>query len=169
MIIDQWKNEIPAHFPDSSRVWVYQSDRIFHSEEEQKLTVYLNQYVEEWISHGRPVKGWAKVLFHQFIIIMADDGADRLCGSAIDGSIRFIKEIETKMGVDLLDRMKLGFATENGVRVIPMHEVEGQIKNGELKKETLFFNNTVSTKGALLQDWIQPLDKSFLGRRMAIV
>ncbi|MGN6475649.1 MAG: hypothetical protein ACTHKV_00375, partial [Flavipsychrobacter sp.] len=71
MNIEILKSEIPADFHDSSRVWIYQSSRPFIEKEEKEINEQLHQFYTQWQSHGIPVKGWAKLLFRQFIVMMA--------------------------------------------------------------------------------------------------
>src|SRR5699024_5885207 len=116
----------------------------------------------------RPVKGWGTVLFDQFIVLLADDTSDKLCGSAIDSSIRFMKELESKLGLELLNRMNLGFSDGQKLFTVPMQELETALEAGEIQQETLFFNNTVSSKKELLENWIQPIKESFLANRISL-
>ena len=104
----QWKLPVANYSPDS-RVWIYQSNRPFDEQEMKGIEEQLHQFYTQWISHNRPVKGWAGVLFDQFIVIVGDDTMDRLCGSAVDNSIRLIKSMERQYSVSLMDRMLLAF------------------------------------------------------------
>ncbi|HBT09769.1 MAG TPA: ABC transporter ATPase, partial [Leeuwenhoekiella sp.] len=37
---------------DTSRLWIYQSDRKFTEEELPKLEQYLSAFLEKWTAHG---------------------------------------------------------------------------------------------------------------------
>ncbi|HLR37774.1 MAG TPA: hypothetical protein VK084_07005 [Chitinophagaceae bacterium] len=168
MTMTDWKKVIPSEFSNYSRVWVYQGNRAFTADEKLKVGKVIAQYVDSWMSHGRPVKGWGTVLFDQFIVLLADDTSDKLCGSAIDSSIRFMKELESKLGIELLNRMNLGFSDGQKLFTVPMQELETALEAGEIQQETLFFNNTVSSKKELLENWIQPIKESFLANRISL-
>ncbi|HVX49789.1 MAG TPA: hypothetical protein VHB48_06515, partial [Chitinophagaceae bacterium] len=66
---------IPADFHPASKVWIYQSSRLFSISEVLQLEPMLQQFAANWRSHGVPVKGYANVFFGQFIILMADETA----------------------------------------------------------------------------------------------
>ncbi len=71
---------IPADFADSSRVWIYQSSRPFSEKEELEINEQLFQFYAQWQAHGAPVKGWAKMLFRRFIVMMADESNVEVSG-----------------------------------------------------------------------------------------
>src|SRR5437763_8570061 len=85
---------IPADFADDSRVWFYQSNHAFTIEETIAIDELLNGFTDTWLSHGAKVKGFAKIFFGQFIIIMADENATGVSGCSTDGSVRLLKNIE---------------------------------------------------------------------------
>ena len=63
---------LPAGFPDGSRAWIYQSSRAFIEKEEREINEQLHHFYSQWQAHGEPVKGWAGLLFRQFIIERQD-------------------------------------------------------------------------------------------------
>lgn len=166
MAIDQqWKDRIPEGFSPESRVWVYQSNRPFGQQELKEIEEQLYQFYAQWTSHRQPVKGWAGVLFDRFIVIVADDTTDKLCGSAMDRSIRLIKSIEKQYSVSLLDRMLLGFLVEEKVQLLPLSQVAYAIESGKITPATIYFDNTITTKTALDNNWMVPVKDSWIGKR----
>jgi hypothetical protein len=59
---------LPADFAGESRVWIYQSSRLFLPGEALQIETALKEFVGGWKSHGTPVKGYAGLFFGQFII-----------------------------------------------------------------------------------------------------
>ncbi len=167
MVYQDWKMKLPEEFPEASRVWIYQSCRSFTEVEEKDIKKQLDDYISCWISHNRPVKGWGTVLFRQFILIMADDTMDRLCGSAIDDAFRFIKNLDENLSLKLMDRMQMGFIQDGVVRILPMNEVENALVEKRINEDTLFFNNAITTQKELINSWILPVKQSFLWQRFA--
>ena len=169
MVHSDWKTAVPADFSGASRVWIYQSGRRFTAEEVIDLNRRLRDFVDNWVSHNRPVKGWAGLLFDQFIVFMADDTMDRLCGSAIDGSIRFIKVLEGQLELVLMDRLQMAFLQPDSDQLVlfMLDEVEAAMRSGRIQKDALFFNNAVTTKDQMLDKWLVPLQNSFLWTRFS--
>lgn len=165
-MLQELKELIPADFSDRSRVWVYQSSRAFIEREEKEVNEQLHQFYTQWQSHGEPVKGWAKLLFNQFIVFMADETASQVSGCSTDSSVRIVKSIERQYEVNMFDRMVLTFLVNGKSQMLPVNQVQYALDKGYIQKDTPLFNNTVLTKQELLTNWLIPLEESWLSRRI---
>ena len=105
------------------------------------------------------------MFFGQFIILMADETTVAVSGCSTDSSVRLIKEIEQKFGVNMFDRQNLAFAIEGKVQLLPMAQIPWGIEKGFIKEDTLYFNNLAATKEQLENNWLVPAGKSWLGSR----
>lgn len=158
---------LPEDFAADSRVWIYQSDRIFFMQEALEMESMLQQFVSEWKSHGTPVKGYANLFFGRFIILMADENATGVSGCSTDSSVRLIKEIEKKYSVSLFDRQMLTFYIKDKVEILPLSQLNYALENKFITPETLYFDNTILTKEALENRWITAANNSWLAGRFA--
>ena len=102
-----YRDLLPEEFDGSSRVWIYQSSRLFTIAESFRIEEMLGEFLRSWNSHGVPVKGYANLFFDQFIILMADERASMVSGCSTDSSVRLIHEMETLFNVQLFDRQLL--------------------------------------------------------------
>ena len=161
-----FKEHIPTDFNDNSRVWVYQSSRLFLISEALEMEDMLNTFATNWKSHGTPVKGWAGLLFGQFIIIMADETATGVSGCSTDSSVHLVKSIEEKHKVQLFDRQTLAFAVKDKIQLLPLNQLDYAVENNFINSNTLYFNNTVLSKKELLEKWIIPVKESWLAKRL---
>jgi hypothetical protein len=159
---------LPQDFSDASKVWIYQSNRPFSEKEEREINEQLLQFYSQWLSHQQPVKGWAKLLFKQFIIIMADETHVTIGGCSTDGMQRMIKSLERQYSVTLFDRMTLTFLIKDKTEMLPFNQVQYAIEKGFINKDTLTFNNIATTKQELINNWIVPLSESWLAQRIAL-
>ncbi|HEY5461772.1 MAG TPA: hypothetical protein VIJ95_00830 [Hanamia sp.] len=157
---------IPEDFNNNSRVWVYQSNRLFDIPEVLQIEELLENFCKEWNSHGSGVKGYANLFFGHFIIIMADETKVKIGGCSTDSSIRFIKNLQQDFNVQLLDRQMLAFIVKENILLIPLSKVNYSIENDIITPDTLYFNNTILTKKELLNNWIIPLKDSWLAQRI---
>ncbi|RYD55011.1 MAG: hypothetical protein EOP56_17465 [Sphingobacteriales bacterium] len=157
---------IPAEFADNARVWIYQSSRPFIEKEQNEINEQLYQFYSQWQSHGDPVKGWAKLLFSQFIVIIADETDIQVSGCSTDSSVRIVKSIERQYSVNMFDRMTLTFLVNGKAQMLPLGQVQYAIDKGYINKDTLFFNNIAGTKKELMESWLMPLKDSWLAPRM---
>lgn len=167
MQISEVANVIPAEFSDNARVWIYQSSRPFSEKEETEINEQLYQFYIQWQSHGDAVTGWAKLLFKQFIVIIADETDTTVSGCSTDSSVRIVKSIERQYSVNLFDRMTLTFLVNGKAQMLPFGQVQYAIDKGYISKDTLFFNNIAATKKDLLENWLVPLGSSWLADRVS--
>jgi len=166
MNIEILKSEIPADFHDSSRVWIYQSSRPFIEKEEKEINEQLYQFYTQWQSHGIPVKGWAKLLFRQFIVMMADETATSVGGCSTDSSVRVIKSIERQYEVNMFDRMMMTFLVKGKAEMLPLNQLQYAVDKGYIDKDTMMFNNVVTNKKELLENWLVPVADTWLASRL---
>ena len=160
-----YEQYLPADFSDTSRVWTYQSSRLFTVSEAFEMEDLFTTFVADWKTHGTPVKGFANLFFGQFIIIMADETMAGVSGCSTDSSVRLIKDIEHRFKVDMFNRQNLAFVVKNKVELLPLTHLNHAINNGFITKQTLYFNNLVATKKELLTKWIVPANESWLAKK----
>lgn len=158
---------LPDDFAPNSRVWIYQSDRIFFMQEALEMETMLQQFVKDWKSHGTPVKGYANLFFGRFIILMADENATGVSGCSTDSSVRLIKEIEKKYSVSLFDRQMLTFYIKDKVEILPLSQLNYAIENKFITANTLYFDNTVITKESLAANWITEAGNTWLSQKFS--
>jgi hypothetical protein len=172
-MISEYKYQLEGNFPPESRVWVYQSSRLFSVAEALEVEEILQQFTSAWLSHGVKVKGAAYLFFGQFIVLMADERATGVSGCSTDSSVRMIKEIEKRFGVSLFDRTTLAFLIKDTsgrlqVQLLPLSQVQYAVDNGFISGDTLYFNNLVQTKEELENKWLIPVKESWLMKKISI-
>ncbi len=163
-----YKEKIPENFDDNSKVWIYQSNRMFTNTEENSIKVMLDNFVQSWNSHGEKVKGFASLFFGQFIVFIADETAAGVSGCSTDSSVRIIKEIEKTFAVALFNRQELAFVIDDKLALIDLPSINKAVQQNHINAETLYFNNTVLTKKELENNWVIPIKKSWLLNRLHV-
>ena len=163
-----FKYLLDGSFHAGSKVWVYQSNRIFSLGEALEVEDMLNEFTAQWKSHGAPVKGAGYLFFGQFIILMADERATGVGGCSTDSSVRLIKEVEQRFAVNMFDRTSLAFIIKDKVQLLPMSQFAYAFTNEYLDGNTLYFNNLVHTKEELETQWIVPIKDSWLAKKTGV-
>ena len=164
----EYKHLLENNFHSDSRVWVYQSSRLFALSEALEIELMLKNFAAEWKSHGVPVKGAGYLFFGQFIILMADETATGVSGCSTDSSVRLIKNIEQSFGVNMFDRLNLAFVINDKVQLLPMTQLQYAFDNQFINPDTLYFNNLVQTKEELEENWLVPVKDSWLRSRLKV-
>ncbi len=163
----EYRHLLDTAFHPGSRVWIYQSNRLFSLGEALEIETLLNNFTAGWLSHGTPVKGEAHLFFGQFIVLLADETATGVSGCSTDSSVRLIKDIEQQFGVNMFDRTTLAFVVKDKVQLLPLSQLPYAIENGFITGDTPYFNNTVQTKEELETRWIIPARESWLAQRFS--
>lgn len=163
--IEQYKEFIPTNFSDNSKVWIYQSPRLLTISEALHIEPLLENFVANWQSHGVAVKGYANLLYGQFIVLIADESECLVGGCSTDTSVRLIKQISSDLHIDFFDRQMLAFVVRNKIETLPLNQINYALENAFIAANTLYFNNTVTTKHSLLHNWIIPVSKSWLATK----
>ena len=163
-----YKHLLDDNFHPDSRVWIYQASRLFSMSEALEIEEMLHNFASRWKSHGTPVKGEAHLFFGRFIILLADETATGVSGCSTDESVRLIKEIEQRFAVSMFDRTSLAFVVKDQVQLLPLSQLQYAADNSFISGETLYFNNTVQTKEELENNWIIPVNKSWLAKKITL-
>lgn len=164
----EYKHLLPDAFSPNSRVWVYQSSRLFLFSEALEIEELLNEFTAEWRSHGADVEAYGNLFFGQFVVLMADETRAGVSGCSTDSSVRFIKSLGEKFGVDFFNRTALAFLVKDKVQVLPMNQLSYAVQNGFIGGNTLYFDNLVQNKKDLEEKWIVPLKNSWLAKKFSL-
>ena len=164
----EYKSLLDNNFSPDSRVWIYQSNRLFSISEAFEVEDMLHSFTSSWFSHGAEVKGAAHLFFGQFIILLADEKAAGVSGCSTDSSVRLIKDIEQRFGVNMFDRTTLSFVVKDKVQLLPMNQLQYAFENNFINADTLYFNNLVQTKEELESKWIVPVKDSWLLNKISL-
>ena len=63
----EYKYLLPGNFSKDSRVWVYQSSRVLTLSEALEAEELINNFCQEWTSHGADVEAYGTIFFGQFL------------------------------------------------------------------------------------------------------
>ena|SRR5688572_14009144 len=149
---------------DSSRIWIYQSNRRFNSEEAKIISQALLAFTESWLVHGSPMQASFSLRYDQFVILAADEDANAASGCSIDDSVRTLKRLGSELTIDFFDRSLVAFIKGEHVFTISSSDLKAKLSDGVWNSDTLVFNNLVNSKQDLTQAWLVPAGTSWLKR-----
>ena len=150
---------------DNSKIWIYQSSRLFTDVEVNELETRLSNFVENWESHSRTLKGAFLILENRFVVISVDETVNDASGCSIDKSVHFLQEIENEFKTQLLDKSKVAIKSNDGdVVLYPLLSLKEAVRLGEISQNTLVYNNLVSTKKDFETSWIVPVKATWLNK-----
>ena len=148
-------------FSPQSKVWIYQSDREFSTDEQQAIQLQLNDFTSQWKAHGHQLQAKAEILYNYFIVFIVDEASAGTTGCSIDASVRVIKGIEQEYSVDLFNRFNMAYKVDDKVVVLNKEDFETLISIKKITRDSIVFNNLVQTLEDFENKWEVPLRESW--------
>lgn len=139
--------------PESSKVWVYQSDRDLTANECDALSNDLKLFIQDWAAHGSKLYGDFSIINNRFVILAVDETMTGVSGCSIDTSVRKMKELGSNLKIDFFNRMNL------------ILEKEGEFKTVHVSDVKKFdswnvFNPMITNLAQLRSEWKVPVTQS---------
>ncbi len=154
-------------FPDNSRVWIYQSDRLFSDSESKDIQTRLDDFTKSWTAHNQQLFARGEVMHNRFIVITVDENRAGASGCSIDKSVHFMEELERDFHSSLFNRMNFAYQSGQEIKTASVEELKRLYQTGNIDDQTLFFNNLVSNRGDFKNQWLTPIGGSKLKRLIA--
>jgi len=146
--------------PLKSKIWIYQSNKIFSDDEVSKIKAIIEPFVNNWQRHGQDLKASYKIIYNQFIVIAVDEN-NEVSGCSIDASMHVMQQIEQQFKVDLTDKMKTTFKNGDNINMVSLSEFKKYVRLNKITKDTIVFNNMVDTIEELNVNWEVPAKQSW--------
>ena len=148
-------------YHENSKVWVYQSNRLFTGKEISEINESLKSFTATWQAHGQDLSAGYEIRDGLFIILWVDENVASASGCSIDSSVRLMKEIEQKYNVELFNRFNIAWREQEEVKITNRENFEKLVLDGRIKNETIVFNNMVTNGSDLKSKWEVPFSESW--------
>lgn len=149
------------NLPDNSRVWIYQSDREFTTQEIELISEKAIAFINSWTRHGDNLKGSFTIKYNQFLVLAVDESFNAVSGCSIDSSVRFVQELEQELHLDLMNKMNITFKDDEHINLVKLSDFQRFAKEQKITPETIVFNNMVDTKQDFENNWEVPAKQSW--------
>lgn len=150
--------------PDTSRIWIYQSNRAFTDKELVEIKKSIEDFVTQWTAHGAQLKAGYDLPYNRFIVLAMDQSHNAASGCSIDASVHFIQLLEKTYGLDLLDKMNVTYKQGEHIAYKPLKDFRVMAKNRAVSGKTIVFNNLVINKLEYKNNWEVPASESWHSR-----
>jgi hypothetical protein len=155
-----------AKLSDTARVWVYQSNRVLTTEESVEIQQLTHEFVAQWTAHGSELWAAGEVIHNLFIVLAVDEALAGASGCSIDKSVAFVRVLQERYEIDLLDRMTFVYRDMVGdIHTASRQNFARLYDMGVIDDETTVFDTVVPTLGEFRSNFELPLQKSW-HRRM---
>ena len=150
--------------PEASRVWIYQANRSFTSEELEDIKLKLKVFITNWTAHGSDLQAGYDIKYKRFIVIGLNQNLNIATGCSIDASVHFIQQLEKDYNVDLMDKMNVSYKQGEYITYKPLLEFKQMAKDKAVSKNTIVFNNLVTNIAEFKNNWEVPASESWHNR-----
>lgn len=142
-------------FSDTSRVWIYSSNREIAENEIDFIHRNLEEFTQQWATHGKELVASAAVILNNFVVFVVDEKQVKASGCSIDSSVRFIKSIGSELKIDFFNRLSV--LIENNGKLERIHF-------NELKSfpDSILFDTTLQNLGDFRENFAIKLKESRL-------
>jgi hypothetical protein len=148
-------------FSPDSKVWIYQSNRVFTEAENKLILDKATSFISDWTAHGKLLKASINSYYNRFLVLMVDETQANASGCGIDKSVRFFQLLENEFQLNLMNRLLVAYKVNSDVLTCQLSEFEKKIEQQEIHEDTIVFNNLVATKSEFENNWEIPLKKSW--------
>ena len=134
------------NLPDSSRVWVYQSQTKIAADIQEAIKAKLNVFVQGWAAHGNELFGAAEIVDDYFIILAVDESKVPASGCSIDTSVHFIRQIGQDFQLDFFNRLNILIIENGSPKIIHFNDVSSY-------SDSIIYNPLIQSLGELRSSW----------------
>ena len=151
---------------NTNRVWIYLSDKALASPSETNLKKDIQNFLLGWSAHGTKLSSSFEILYHQIIVIKADEAQCRAGGCSIDTQINSIKELEKKYAISLLNRLLVAYKKEDKLVVTPLSNIDSLFSQGLINENTLIVDTSISSEEEYNHSFEKPLKETWLNNHV---
>ena len=147
---------------DSSKLWVFQSDKIISPSNQKILINEISPFLIDWSSHGAEIKSSFEIRYDLFLIISVDEEINSASGCSIDKLTNFIIRISNEIGVDFFNRLNVAYKSDSEkINLRSLSDFKTLISEGKINEESIVFNNLIKTKKDYIEQWEVQLKNSW--------
>ena len=138
---------------DTSKIWIYQSNRPFSDIEKDMINRKMEDFVANWKRHGDDLKASFEIRYDQFIILAVDEQYNDVSGCSVDASTHLFKQFENDLQIDLFSKLNTAFKDGDHINVVTLSDFQKFVKEQKIDSNTVVFNNMIGTKKELDTSW----------------
>lgn len=150
--------------PEAARLWIFQGERKFTSEELTIIASHLELFTRGWSAHGQPLQASFEIREDRFVILAVNENFHQASGCSIDDSTQTLKEIGNLIHQDLFRRDFVSFRLGDKVEAVKLSDLKNLLKAGIWNENTVTFNTLAVDKKQLESEWLIPAKKTWLKR-----
>jgi hypothetical protein len=155
--------------PDSTRVWVFGSDRPLSEAATTALMQGVEDYLSQWTAHGAPLTVGYEWRFGRLLIVGVDQRSAGATGCSIDGLFRVLQGLEATLGATLVGGGRVYYRDGAGaVQSAPRSELKALHAAGTIRDDSVVFDTSLTDLGSLRSGFEMPARKSWAAGMLSL-
>ena len=147
--------------PPNAKVWIYQSGSNLSSKDVELIEKEVKLFLNNWSSHNKEIESSYEIRYNRFLIIGLNEDINSASGCSIDKSVNFIKNLQSILKVNFLNRLDVAYKIGNEINSISLLEFQNMIRENKLSKDSIVYNNMIDTKKLYLNNWETTIENSW--------
>ena len=147
--------------PPNAKVWIYQSDSNLSSTDVELIEKEVKFFLNNWSTHNKEIESSYEIRYNRFLIIGLNENINSASGCSIDKSVNFIKNLQSILKVNFLNRLDVAYKIGNEINSISLLEFQTMIRENKLSKDSIIYNNMIDTKKLYLNNWETTIENSW--------
>lgn len=148
----------------NQRIWIYTLSKELTNEQLADFKIKCLEFVNSWTAHDVKLDASYELVNNRLLIFKVNEDSYNASGCSIDKQVRFIKEQEQFFNIELLNRMLVAYEQNSELQITNQSKIKELLLAGEITKNTLIYDNTITSSNSLLLAWKVPLYKTWLSK-----
>ena len=148
--------------PPNAKVWIYQSDTNLSITDVELIEKEVKFFLNNWSSHNKEIESSYEIRYNRFLLIGMNEYIYLASGCSIYKSVNFIKNLQSILKVNFLNRLDVAYKIGNEINTISLLEFQNMIRENKLSKDSIVYNNMIDTKKLYLNNWETTIENSCL-------
>jgi hypothetical protein len=91
---------------DDARIWIFGISPTLDEAGSATVLAQVDQFLDQWASHGTPVTAARELLYGSFLVIAVDQQSET-SGCSIDKMFGLLKQLESRLSVTILESSRV--------------------------------------------------------------
>lgn len=148
----------------NQRIWIYTLSKELTSEQLSDFKNNCQEFVSSWTAHEVKLDASYELVNNRLLIFKVNEDSYNASGCSIDKQVRFIKEQEQVLSIELLNRMLVAYEQNSELQITHQSKIKELLLAGEITKNTLIYDNTLTSSNDLSSSWKVPLSQTWLSK-----
>lgn len=146
-----------------NRVWTYIINKNLSEETLNALLTDGINFIKNWTAHEQKLSASFEIFKNKIIIVKVNEEVFSASGCSIDKLTRFIKEMEIKFSIELMNRLLVAYKHKDDLIITNVSEIKGLLTQKQISENTIVYNTSLANSSDLA-NWEQALKNTWLSK-----